>query len=365
VKCITRVDATKFCSGGNDRYLCIWKNSGELVGTIERQEEENLHCLLAIPKNRIITGSNSSILLVYKTDTLKFCKLLAYHRESVRCLININVDLFVSASLDGAIVVWQTETLSPLKKLNYPDKFRSAEGRVYIYSVHHLLKLSDSFVAACIGNGFRIYDIYSGDCIMECTSAHNANVLQLISIYFGTRLVTCSADSSIRIWGSKEQFNFRKPPYSNSSRPGSTSRIKSRRSKSVHVHPICLGEMFVHSDSVNALLPLNEFSFASAGHDNLVILWKDGKIQSEKRNQDAKYSLQKYNQFFQELYLEDELEFTGDGNLVVNDFTEKLSTSSKLESVPVPQPNGIDIKDNSDKQKKFSDKLRSKLIGRL
>ena len=80
----------RFCSGANDKKLCIWSYSGELVSTIERQEEENLYCLLPINNfNKIVTGSNSSLLLVYRTESRTFDRLLAYHRDSVRCLVNL------------------------------------------------------------------------------------------------------------------------------------------------------------------------------------------------------------------------------------------------------------------------------------
>jgi hypothetical protein len=40
---LTRIDANRFCSGGNDRFLHIWKNDGTFVGSIERQEEESMN----------------------------------------------------------------------------------------------------------------------------------------------------------------------------------------------------------------------------------------------------------------------------------------------------------------------------------
>jgi len=49
--------------------------------------------------------------------------------------------------------------------------------------------------------------------------------------------------------------------------------------------------MLAHSDAVNLLISLNEHSFASCGADGLVILWKDGRIQSEIRNNIAQASL--------------------------------------------------------------------------
>jgi hypothetical protein len=44
-------------------YIIIWNAlTGSAVTKIERQEEENLHCLLPISRNRLVTGSNSSFL---------------------------------------------------------------------------------------------------------------------------------------------------------------------------------------------------------------------------------------------------------------------------------------------------------------
>jgi WD40 repeat protein len=209
VKCLTRINTNQFCSGGNDRYLRVWNNDGTAVGAIERQEEENLHCMTAISGNKLVTGSTSSLLLVYNTETLKFMKLLAYHRESIRCIVNLNTESFISASLDGAIVIWNSDSLNPTCKLEYPDKFKT-EHNQFILPVHHLERLGYNYIAACISNGFRIYDIQTGDCVMDCQGAHEGNVNHIIPLYSGTRLITCSGDASVRIWGTKEDFTFRR-----------------------------------------------------------------------------------------------------------------------------------------------------------
>jgi hypothetical protein len=52
------------------------------------------------------------------------------------------------------------------------------------------------------------------------------------------------------------------------------SQGKSETSKSIRLQPMLLGEMAIHSDSVNTLLPITEASFASCSSDGLVILWK-------------------------------------------------------------------------------------------
>ena len=47
---------------GNDRYLYVWNSDGEQQGRIERQEEENLNCLLYLGNEMVVTGSNSCLL---------------------------------------------------------------------------------------------------------------------------------------------------------------------------------------------------------------------------------------------------------------------------------------------------------------
>ena len=52
-----------FCSGANDRQLCVWSLDGDLLSTIERQEEESI--LLIVTTNgkrrdmRVLRGRNN------------------------------------------------------------------------------------------------------------------------------------------------------------------------------------------------------------------------------------------------------------------------------------------------------------------
>eukprot|EP01102_Stenamoeba_stenopodia_P001604 TRINITY_DN11434_c0_g1_i2.p1 TRINITY_DN11434_c0_g1~~TRINITY_DN11434_c0_g1_i2.p1 ORF type:complete len:479 (+),score=70.36 TRINITY_DN11434_c0_g1_i2:150-1586(+) len=286
VKCLATLDEDRFCSAGNDQSILIWQNDGELLASIERQEEENLNCLLPImgheSGSRLVTGSNSSLLLVYRIDTLSFDKLLAYHRESVRCLVALPSFLFASGSLDGSIVVWQADSLAPLKILNYPDKYRD-ENRIFNYSVASLVPFSERYLIAAIGKGFRMYDIVSGDCIVESNDAHESDVLSIIPIdnekFF--HIATCSADSSVKIWNNKpvnQPFKFD---------AGSLRGIQQK----TKFEAVCEGEMYVHSEMVNQLLFIDKGIFVSCGGDELVILWKDGVLQSETRNHYAVISL--------------------------------------------------------------------------
>jgi WD40 repeat protein len=77
VTCLVLLDNGRFCSGGNDERLCVWSSDGELIGKIDRPEEENLYSLLYIGRNTVITGTNLSSILVYNIEQLKFQKVRA------------------------------------------------------------------------------------------------------------------------------------------------------------------------------------------------------------------------------------------------------------------------------------------------
>jgi hypothetical protein len=204
-------------SAGNDKHLNIWKTSGELVDLIERNEQENLNCVLMISNKRVVTAGNGAEMVVYSLVEKRCVSLLVAHREPVRCLINLNTNMFVSASLDGQIVVWSSTTLTALHEFNFHKTYINSD-HVYIYNVHQLVKLSDQYLAACIGSGYAVYKIgeKSAEIVMECLNAHSAMVLAIAPLYYGTALVTSSADTTIRIWGSKIEFQFRPPPASKS-----------------------------------------------------------------------------------------------------------------------------------------------------
>ena len=344
-------------SAGNDKHLNIWKTSGELVDLIERNEQENLNCLLMISNKRVVTAGNSAEMVVYSLAEKRCVSLLVAHREPVRCLINLNASMFVSASIDGQIVVWSSMTLTALHEFNFHKTYINTD-HVYIYNVHQLVKLSDQYLAACIGNGYSVYKIAekSAECVMECLNAHSATVLAIAPLYYGTALVTSSADTSIRLWGSKIEFQFRPPPMrqpppptgtthpsgSQTPQKGPSSTPKGKPSKndpnagdpskavdprfdikyvppektvernsvssfltstlldsdkpSVGIYPPRLiGDVCCHSDQVNIILPLSPFSFASASSDGGIVIWRDGRVQSAIRGELSIMSLRQWH----------------------------------------------------------------------
>eukprot|EP00026_Physarum_polycephalum_P007557 Phypoly_transcript_07620.p1 GENE.Phypoly_transcript_07620~~Phypoly_transcript_07620.p1 ORF type:complete len:472 (+),score=33.99 Phypoly_transcript_07620:72-1487(+) len=317
-----------FCSGANDRQLCVWSLDGELVSRIERQEEENLHCLICVSNEWVVTSSNSQFLLAYHIESQQPFKILVYHRESVQCLVRISDKFFASASLDGCLVVWHTDNFTP-RVLAFPENYKSSE-KIFIYSVHYLLPLGEGYLVVAIGKKVELYDINSGECVLECENTHESTITCMISLYGGTRLLTASADSSIKIW---ELPNFTQ--LSNATNVVMSPK-RHRKKKANHpIKAVCVGDMWGHTDGVYCMTPLTDNSLASCGGDGCVVLWKDGQVQSDMRNNYATVSLLRHTTSmddFQDETLDPEYpfmynEFSSDGG----SFNDEASLTIALE----------------------------------
>jgi WD40 repeat protein len=162
--------------------------------------------------------------VVYNLEKNAYERTLSAHRESVRCLVLLpvgNGEMFASASLDGifaathhlsnvplfdsrflsplepigagAIIIWQSETCTMLRVLTCPDKYRN-EQRMYVYCVRALTPLGERFLAAAFGHSFAVWDVLSGQCVLQSPAGHEADITALIPLYDGTHIVTASSD---------------------------------------------------------------------------------------------------------------------------------------------------------------------------
>ena len=339
VQCIVKLSENRICSGCNERILFVWDQDGNEVGRIERLENENLHCMLSVA-NRIVTGSSSSLLLVYNPETWSFVTILAYHRESVTCLEQVSQTQFASGSLDGAIVIWHADTLKPARILAFPTVYRSEAEHVFLYHVRSLVLLNQRYLIVAVGNGFALFDLYNGERILDKPDAHDAACLQALPLYRGRKILTCSDDSTIRLWGPAQDLDLllrqsssgsssttssmssampssgvgspltaspssisaagnnstsgdaRDPNLSSMQKETGTFRnlFSSKKKNKVNT-PLLIGEMNAHSGAVESLMAVNQSTVVSLGADGLVVIWKDGRVQRQLRNNLANASL--------------------------------------------------------------------------
>ncbi len=310
VQCIIKLAENRMCSGSTDKTLFVWDQDGNEVGCIERQENENLHCMLSVA-NRVVTGSASSLLLVYNPETWTMVTVLAYHREAVTCLERINQTQSASGSLDGAIVVWNADTLKPAKVLSFPDRYRSEQDHIFLFHVRSLAALNQRYLICAIGSGFALFDLFTGERVLDKPDAHDAACLQVLPLYRGRKIVSCSDDGMIRLWGATQELDLLvrgaaggsaavdspsvlgSSPSSISSAESTTPfrNLFSSKKKAKVNAPLLLGEMTVHSGSVLSVVGVNQTSFVSVGSDGLVVVWKDSRIQKQLRNNLANASL--------------------------------------------------------------------------
>lgn len=272
---------------------------------------------MLVPNSKyLLTSSPSnSVIAAYSLKTNQFSKLLSCHREPPQCLVQLSPQHFISGSLDGMVVMWNSDTLMSLRVFSNPEVFLSKD-KVYVYKVSCIVPLGTKYIAAAIGNGFSVFDIHTGDLVLMCPLAHNGSVTCIIPLCNGACLLTSSDDSAIKLWLVPSHLNFKTDaslPSSASTTPGSlpsSSGLSSSFSELPRVDitgknmgkdggnvekPKLVAELWGHSGAVSEIVKMSEYSFASCSADSSVILWKDGKRQSELRNVYAALSLVHFN----------------------------------------------------------------------
>lgn len=299
VKCLVSIKGENiFFSGGQD--LCLWNEKGELLDKVSRStEHSDIHSLLPVKNKRLVAASNRSSLVVYSIESQRTAhdqeklkiseiKKLSPHREAIRCLVNVADGMFASASLDGAIVLWSSLTFSYTRQFNYVKNY---EGPCHTYpsSAQHLFIVDQRYIFASIGLGFYLYDAMSDKCLARVPNAHHGKIINSLLLCEGYIMATCSEDGSVRLWGSPnprlvcdgsqmKQFTLQIERFLGLS----SSEI---HSLSTPLIPALIGECVAHSGAINMAVNLGREGFASCASDGLVVLWKDGVLEKERRNE--------------------------------------------------------------------------------
>eukprot|EP00742_Colponemidia_sp_Colp-10_P007582 GILJ01008173.1.p1 GENE.GILJ01008173.1~~GILJ01008173.1.p1 ORF type:complete len:787 (-),score=114.53 GILJ01008173.1:134-2446(-) len=314
VQCLILLDNGLFASGGNDRYICLWSTEDlSLSATIERQETQELHCLVPLSSQRLLTASSSSLLLVYNIESRNINHVVAsQHRESVVSVVKITDSILASGSVDGAIVIWRDDPSSHLRCthfFNYFDRYRirvsPTSPYTFPYAVHSMHRLSDRYLLALCDRSMYVYDVVAGVQVAESKEAHQQPITSAMLLLdsFVTILVTSSIDSRLKVW---QLITTQKKAVKTSSNSSSSSSFNntninglvngSNVSKDATVSGLkCRADLFAHNGAIRGLLRLTDYSFASCGDDGHVMLWKDGAVEREVRNSYAITSMQRFH----------------------------------------------------------------------
>ncbi|XP_071964919.1 WD repeat-containing protein 41-like [Antedon mediterranea] len=297
IKCLVSITSSElFCSASEE--LCLWDIDWKIVHKIKPNEDVQMNHLLVLSDERLVVSAATKLTLykiiligdVYRLQILKNC--LPHHRENIRCLVSISDSVFCSASLDGAISVWSTHALNCTQELNKFEDYK--EHYNFPHSVQYLLPIQERYVFAAIANGFSLYDVFTGKCLVNMSNAHFSSVTSLAMIYGGEFLASSSEDGTIRLWGCNEKHSPTTESTSEFKKELSHffgNNVQSNSPPKQPYQPSLLGQCMAHSGAINAFLDCGREGLVSCGADSLLIMWKDGIRQSSKRNNLIRESL--------------------------------------------------------------------------
>lgn len=307
IKCFIQLkddyDDAVYCAGGDQ--LSLWDQNMKLLHVCKRKSTNYIKLMLSIKDQKIIAATDKSNLVVYtvsKSDgdiELQFSRKLPPHREPITCLINVSDAMFASASQDGTIMVWTTYHLTPTRQFNFNETYKDEIKNAFMFNVNHMFSLEQRYIVAAIANGFYIFDTISDRCLVKQSNAHNEEINHMALVNDGSYLATCCVEGIVRLWGAPTPISS--DDVTERSRATTPlERLVGRRMKNVKQDSSYLeliGECAGHSDSIQLILPCGPAGFISVGSDEMVIFWRDGGLQSERRNKNIREIIQQTGHF--------------------------------------------------------------------
>eukprot|EP00040_Diaphanoeca_grandis_P043813 m.10342 g.10342 ORF g.10342 m.10342 type:complete len:423 (-) comp8261_c0_seq1:131-1399(-) len=274
VKAMMCLENRVCCTGGKD--LCLWSlESNLLLDKYKRDTEDTyIQSMISLSGDRVLTASEGKGIVIYKVENFNANRLaqikimmesrIEVHNEPIRSILNITASTFATGSLDGEIKLWDSRTLTELAEFNlHGSTGWDNDRKQFVFSVQHLAIFKNAWIVAAIGCGFAVYDTTTYKEIASVKKAHHAHVSRLLVLDTGFYLVTGSVDAILRIWNLEAlvvpEVEF-------------------------PIEPVLIGELVAHSQSINDLAPAGRSGFVSCGSDSLVISWKNGIVEWQRRN---------------------------------------------------------------------------------
>ena len=151
--------------------------------------------MIVLSDGNLASGSyDSTIKLWNANNNYELIATLEGHSDWINVLVNLsNINCLASGSSDSSIKLWDIETNKLIKTLNNNSKNDSL--------IFSLVLLKDEM---CLASGYlngiiHIWNIFNCDLPIRTLMGHTGSVNCLIVLKDG-KLVSCSADKTIRIW---------------------------------------------------------------------------------------------------------------------------------------------------------------------
>ena len=165
-------------------YGCF---AGQCIGTIDEGHARDINVLVALAGNMIASGSDDGDVRVYQNRDL--VHRLVGHTNSVMCLVALRNNKLASGSCDRSVRVWDTRSGACLLS-------------ICTRAVNALAMLGNGRLAVGADEKtIRAYGTRSGKQLMVLRG-HCAHVTALVCLVDG-RLVSGSEDDAIRVWDTR------------------------------------------------------------------------------------------------------------------------------------------------------------------
>ncbi|XP_051962058.1 WD repeat-containing protein 41-like [Xyrauchen texanus] len=304
VKCLLVLDRLNLLlSGGNE--MCVWNRDFELQCKTVHHSDAGISAMVELPKNFIAAAMDKEI-VIFKLNvsgsdiTVMAIRHLADHQDTIRSLININDKLFASGSYIGELILWDSVdwTIQAYELILWEEPARDGQSEVSLThqkqierSIQHMSSDGEIIVAA-VGSGLYVYNVPMKSVVAYRKIAHDSDILHTMLQEDG-HLMSCSEDGSVRMWELQDLPLPAEPASSGFfgmfGTFGKSSKQSGPPAKKLPVVPSLrslelTGDLIGHSGAVQMFLSFKEKGLVTCSTDHLVIVWKDGELQSQLRS---------------------------------------------------------------------------------
>ncbi|XP_051537105.1 WD repeat-containing protein 41 [Myxocyprinus asiaticus] len=304
VKCLLVLDRLNlWLSGGNE--MCVWNRDFELQCKTVHHSDGGISAMVELPKNFIAAAMDKEIVIfklnVSGSDTAVMAiRHLADHQDTIRSLININDKLFASGSYIGELILWDSVdwTIQAYELILWEEPAGDGQSEVRLThqkqierSIQHMSSDGEIIVAA-VGSGLYVYNVPMKSVVAYRKIAHDSDILQTMLQEDG-HLMSCSEDGSVRMWELQDLPLPAEPASSGFfgmfGTFGRSSKQSGPPAKKLPEVPglrslELTGDLIGHSGAVQMFLSFKEKGLVTCSTDHLVIVWKDGELQSQLRS---------------------------------------------------------------------------------
>uniref|UniRef100_A0A8C1D849 WD repeat domain 41 n=1 Tax=Cyprinus carpio carpio TaxID=630221 RepID=A0A8C1D849_CYPCA len=263
VKCLlvlVRLDV--WLSGGNE--LCVWNRDFELQCKTVHHSDAGISAMVELPKNFIA------------------CWLLL-----------ISDGLFASGSHIGELIIWDSVdwTIQAYEHILWEEPAGDSQSEVKLKQIERSIQHMSSdgeYIVAAVGSGLYVFNVLMKSVVAYRKMAHDSNVLHTM-----LRLMSCSEDGSVRLWELQDLPLPAEPAssgffgmFGTFGRSGKQTGPPAKKMPEIPgLRSLeLIGDLIGHSGAVQMFLSFKEKGLVTCSTDHLLIIWKDGELQSQLRS---------------------------------------------------------------------------------